>query len=489
MQIAKLLTLGIKGKMFHAIESLYDNVRCAVKVNDFITPYLDVKLGVKQGCRLSPTLFALYINDLAEEIKTLNCGVELGNEQLALLLYADDVVLIAPTEESLQHMLDKLYEWCSKWRLTINKDKTKIIHFRPAAIQCTQYIFKYGDLALELTDAYKYLGLWVNKHLDLKFAINELAKSASRALSALYTKFLCVGGMDYNVFCKLYESLVEPVLFYGSGLWGLSEHKKINTIQNKACRYFLGLGKNASNIASRGDMGLSSCISKQRLEACRMYFKLENITEQRLVKKVFQWSSTHGMSWERRFRSFIDNIGLQHLLDRSDMSLKSKLKCVKEKLTVIDSNTWKSKLWNDVSQENGNKLRTYRLYKTDLIAENYVKLNMERSHRRILAKFRSGSLPLQVETGRYKKPKVPLENRICKFCSDNTVEDEMHFLLSCDFYSDLRRPLFDKARSCNTDFQNMLLQDKFIFIMNYVNMQFILASTLLQMFNRRKRLQ
>ena len=54
---------------------------------------------------------------------------------------------------------------------------------------------------------------------------------------------------------------------------------------------------------------------------------------------------------------------------------------------------------------------------------------------------------------------------------DNSVEDEMHFLLSCDFYSDLRRPLFDKSRSCNTDFQNMLLQDKFIFIMNYVNMQ------------------
>ena len=117
--------------------------------------------------------------------------------------------------------------------------------------------------------------MWFNKHLDLKFAINELAKSASRALSALYTKFLCVGGMDYNVFCKLYESLVEPVLFYGSGLWGFSEHKKINTIQNKACRYFLGLGKNASNIASRGDMGLSCCVSKQRLEVVECILNLK----------------------------------------------------------------------------------------------------------------------------------------------------------------------------------------------------------------------
>ena len=34
----------------------------------------------------------------------------------------------------------------------------------------------------------------------MKFAVNELTKSASRALSALYTKFLNVGGMDYDVF-------------------------------------------------------------------------------------------------------------------------------------------------------------------------------------------------------------------------------------------------------------------------------------------------
>ena len=56
----------------------------------------------------------------------------------------------------------------------------------------------------------------------MKFAVNELTKSASRALSALYTKFLNVGGMDYDVFCKLYE----PVLLYGAGLWGCLNRKK-----------------------------------------------------------------------------------------------------------------------------------------------------------------------------------------------------------------------------------------------------------------------
>ena len=60
----------------------------------------------------------------------------------------------------------------------------------------------------------------------MKFAVNELMKSARRALSALYTKFLNVGGMDYDVFCKLYESLVEPVLLNGAGLRGLSKTEK-----------------------------------------------------------------------------------------------------------------------------------------------------------------------------------------------------------------------------------------------------------------------
>ena len=67
---------------------------------------------------------------------------------------------------------------------------------------------------------------------------------------------------------------------------------------------------------------------------------------------------------------------------------------------------------------------------------------------------------------------------MCNLCNDNVIEDEIHFLLCCDFYSDIRRPLLAKAQLCNGDFQNMSLNDKFIFIMSFVNKQYILASTL-----------
>ena len=67
--------------------------------------------------------------------------------------------------------------------------------------------FKCGDKDLEYTASYKYLGLWLNKHLNMNKNVSELAKSASRALSALYTKCLRAGGMTLDVFQKLHETL------------------------------------------------------------------------------------------------------------------------------------------------------------------------------------------------------------------------------------------------------------------------------------------
>ena len=136
------------------------------------------------------------------------------------------------------------------------------------------------------------------------------------------------------------------------------------------------------------------------------------------------------------------------------------------KLKTINDEDWKAKVRNDTGQENGNKLRTYRLYKSNLIAEDYVKTKMERSHRHIIDKFMSGSLPFQIETGRYKNQRCHLKVRICNLSTDIVIEDEIHFLLCCDFCSDIRRPFLAKAQLCKMDFHDIPLLDKFIFIMN-----------------------
>ena len=69
----------------------------------------------------------------------------------------------------------------------------------------------------------------------------------------------------------------------------------------------------------------------------------------------------HGKSWERKFLSFMWSNDLQTYLQNMELSVKNLVKGIRTKLKAIDDANRKTKLWNDTGQENGNKLRTYRL--------------------------------------------------------------------------------------------------------------------------------
>ena len=70
-----------------------------------------VNCGLKQGCSLSTLLFNLFINDLVVLINSTNKGFDIDGESVATLLYADDLVLLATSEQDLQILLNVLGDW------------------------------------------------------------------------------------------------------------------------------------------------------------------------------------------------------------------------------------------------------------------------------------------------------------------------------------------------------------------------------------------
>ena len=70
-------------------------------------------------------------------------------------------------------------------------------------------------------------------------------------------------------------------------------------------------------------------------------------------------------------------------------------------------------------------------------------------HRSALAKFCCGVAPIRLETGRYER--LAVNNRICPLCNTE-VENEIHVLLNCPQYNDIRQTLFDKAKDINNGF-------------------------------------
>ena len=115
----KLGQMGINGKIYKAISTLYANPRARVMLNEYSTQYFECPIGVKQGDCLSPTLFAIFINDLALEIKESLHGlkIEIGedmSELVNILLYEDDIVLLTNNELDMQNLLSVLESLCKK---------------------------------------------------------------------------------------------------------------------------------------------------------------------------------------------------------------------------------------------------------------------------------------------------------------------------------------------------------------------------------------
>ena len=134
----KMWEMGIKGKLWRVVMSLYANIRSCVflegKSSEFFLedlpwrPALFQKTcpyqGVAQGCTLSPTLFLIYINGLSNEIeKYPELGVKFSKNKMSGLLFVDDFEGIAETGTALQSVIDSVYTTCNYskcWRFEAN---------------------------------------------------------------------------------------------------------------------------------------------------------------------------------------------------------------------------------------------------------------------------------------------------------------------------------------------------------------------------------
>lgn len=172
------------------------------------------------------------------------------------------------------------------------------------------------------------------------------------------------------MFSKLYKATVEPILFYGSGIWGTKSYNCVNVVQNKACKLFLGVGKYTFNLAVRGDMNWLSCLSKQKLERIRYLCKLIRLDDNNmLLKYVFILLSCKKNSWFYKVDKYVDELHAHDVIWDVSISGKSAITIISEKLKILDNNEWNRELFNDRKCTHGNKLRTYRNFKTLICLE------------------------------------------------------------------------------------------------------------------------
>ena len=208
---------------------------------------------MRQGDSLSPVLFASFINDLASQINEARVGAYIGGEQISLLMYADDIVLISTNEAGAQAQLDVMSEWCSTWAMKINAKKSQIIHVRNPQKPVSKIPLSCSGQVLKYVSDYKYLGYIFNEHLSQTSTVEALTLLANRAFGRVVTIFKKLGNLGYKTYLTLFNTYIVPILNYASGVWGYQEQAEPQILQNRICRFYLGVNTftpNAMSISS-----------------------------------------------------------------------------------------------------------------------------------------------------------------------------------------------------------------------------------------------
>ena len=126
---------GIGGRPLRGVKSLYVSSKACVRVGDEVSEWFPVRVGLRQGCVMSPWLFNLYIDGVVREVnaRALGRGLKLvdgnANEwEVNQLLFADDtVVVVADSERKLCQLVTEFGKVCERRKLRVNVGKSKVM--------------------------------------------------------------------------------------------------------------------------------------------------------------------------------------------------------------------------------------------------------------------------------------------------------------------------------------------------------------------------
>jgi hypothetical protein len=110
----------------------------------------------------------MYINDLASEMEQSDGNgifIHEAFHNAMLLLFADDLALIADTPADLQRRLNCLENYCEKWNMTVNMDKSNIIVYKNGGNLSKNEKWYFKDELMKVVSYYKYLGVFFSSRL------------------------------------------------------------------------------------------------------------------------------------------------------------------------------------------------------------------------------------------------------------------------------------------------------------------------------------
>jgi hypothetical protein len=427
---------NISSKMLKSIKSMYEDVRLNVKYKGQRSETIYSKTGLKQGDSLSSLLCLFFINDIIENINSnLEGIIKINDFALFTVFFADDSILFSHNPKSLQSMLTDVENFSNECNLRLNVNKTKIMIFEKG--RKTNFDFYLYNTKLEIVESFKYLGVYFFKNNNWKRTQKTIAQHSLHSLHNLFTIFNQLD-LSFTNKIALFDSLIIPKLNFSAEVWGYHEAPDIEKIHSKFCRKILSVKQSTNLDAIYGETGSLPLKVRRKITMIRYWLTLLKSREDSILFRTYNFLKQDadsnitysGNNWAYQIKSILDHCGLTNLW-MNQYNAHIEFEPIKKRILDIYMQEWYTSI------NNSNRLETLALIKHNFISEKYLTCISEKKYRIALARFRTSSHELLIETGRHMN--LLRADRICRNCNLNLIENEYHFLLICPKYRDLRK--------------------------------------------------
>ena len=266
----KLYRLGIHDKLFYICSHLYLNSFSCVKLMARHLIFFPIRQGVGQGRVLSAFMFLVYVNDLLDELDTLNCGLIIGHMHIPAVMLVDDIAIVSSSLKALQSALNVTGAYAYKWRLYFNPGKSCCMLFSKAGMTLNTSLTLDGT-PIARKNENKYAGVLFTEHLDVKRSIKTACNKSRQQVCALKSAGLNSNGISPIACVKIWQRVILATAMYGCEIWTTISDSCIEDLE-KSQRHFARTVQNL-NITSPSDttiynLGLFSM--EGHIDKCRL---------------------------------------------------------------------------------------------------------------------------------------------------------------------------------------------------------------------------
>ena len=278
---ARLFTILEQQGIPHEIVSV---VRAMYKTTTYLsegTKFASYR-GLKQGCPLSPLLFALYIAAMDQKLAQNQLGgIVLGGTKIFSLAYADDIVILAKDETALKDMIKVVHSFSKNRGLTINVEKSKVLVFSKGSRQ-SRCDWTIGGHTYEEVAHFQYLGVWFQRNGGFSKHHEETVAKANKRATQVWSLGERLFPNSYNVRVQMFETLVLPIITYAAETTGYSKCEEYEKTHRRYLKWTLGLPTGSRSAVIYCETGAHTVGSRRLMLAA----KYENEMESRASKMV-----------------------------------------------------------------------------------------------------------------------------------------------------------------------------------------------------------